>query len=98
MKKTCKITGSLNGPQIEIDRLIASGNEDLIIDFGECNFISVPGLEWLRDMLAKAAVAEINVSFVSIPPTLYKVFKVARVESVLNACGSPTAHSSASSC
>jgi anti-anti-sigma regulatory factor len=93
-KKTCKISGSLVGPQAEIDRLVITGANDLVIDFTDCNFISVPGLEWLKDMLSKAGIAGINVSFVSIPPVLYKVFKVARIENILNACGSPAASSS----
>src|SRR5579872_4417613 len=87
--QTCKITGSLTGPQPNIDKLIASGKHDLIIDFSECVFISVPGLEWLTSMLSRAGVAVINVTYVAIPPILYKVFKVARLDSILNASGSP---------
>jgi len=88
-KKICKIIGSLTGPQPEIDRLIASGKQNLVIDFSECVFISVPGLEWLTDMLLKAGTKGIHVAYVAIPPTLYKVFKVARIESILDASGSP---------
>jgi anti-anti-sigma regulatory factor len=88
-KQICKITGSLTGPKPDIDRLIASGNHDLVIDFSECVFISVPGLEWLKDMLLKAGTAGINVTYIAIPPPLYKVFKVARIDSILNASGSP---------
>jgi anti-anti-sigma regulatory factor len=96
--KICKITGSLTGNQPNIDKLIAAGDYDLTIDFSECVFISVPGLEWLKDMLLKAGAAGINVSFVALPPVLYKVFKVARIDSILNACGSPSTPSSDSVC
>jgi len=96
--KTCKITGSLIGPQPEIDKLIASGKQDLVIDFSECVFISVPGLEWLTDMLSKAGAAGIKVNYVAIPPTLYKVFKVARISNILDACGSPIAPASGQVC
>ena len=92
-KQICKITGSLIGSQPEIDKLIASGKHDLVIDFSECVFISVPGLEWLKDMLLKAGAAGINITYIAIPPALYKVFKVARIDSILNACGSPSSGS-----
>lgn len=88
--KICKISGSLTGNQPHIDKLIAAANCDLTIDFSECVFISVPGLEWLKEMLLKAGTAGINVTYVAIPPVLYKVFKVARIDSILNACGSPS--------
>src|SRR5580658_2672770 len=96
--RTCKITGQLTGNQEAIDRLIAAGNIDLTIDFSECTFISVPGLEWLEEMLLKANSGAVNVSFVGMPPALYKVFKVARIESILNACGSPAGSSAGPKC
>ena len=94
--KTYKITGSLSGNQPEMDRLIASGKNDLIVDFSGCTFISVPGLEWLKDMLTKASTVGINVTYTAIPTPLYKVFKVARIDNILNACGSPIDISSGS--
>ncbi len=95
-KHSCKITGDLTGNQEAVDKLIATGNIDLIIDFSECTFVSVPGMEWLEEMLLKAQSSSVNVSFVGMSPALYKVFKVARIESILAACGSPSASSESS--
>lgn len=96
--RTCKITGQLTGNQEAVDKLIAAGNIDLTIDFNECTFISVPGLEWLEEMLLKASSGSVNVGFVGMPPSLYKVFKVARIDSILKACGSPSSSSHAANC
>ncbi len=96
--KTCKITGSLIGNQPDIDKLISAGNDNLTIDFSECTFISVPGLEWLKETLSRASANGVNISYTAIPPVLYKVFKVARIDSILNACGSPASPSSEQIC
>jgi len=87
--QTCKITGQLRSSVDEIDRLLASGTTALSIDFSACTFISVEGLEWLEEMLLRAASLQANVNFVNMPPPIYKVFKVAHIDSILKASGSP---------
>ncbi len=83
-----KIVGSLLRNDEALEKVIASG-KNVVVDFSQCNFISVAGLEWLESMLLKAGSGKAKVNFVDIPPTLYKVFKVARIPSILDACGSP---------
>jgi anti-anti-sigma regulatory factor len=95
---THKIIGDLSKNDEIIEKFIAAGDKDLLIDFSACTFISVAGLEWLESMLLKAYSGKVNVTFVELPTTLYKVFKVARIESILSACGSPAASSNAPSC
>ena len=87
--QTCKITGQLRSSVDEIDKLLATGKVDLTIDFTACTFISVEGLEWLEEMLMRAASLQANVNFVNMPPPIYKVFKVAHIDSILQASGSP---------
>ena len=83
-----KIVGNLVRDDEAVEKFIAAG-KDLTIDFSECSFLSVAGLEWLESMLLKASSSKTSINFVGMSPTLYKVFKVARIESILNACGSP---------
>jgi anti-anti-sigma regulatory factor len=87
--QTRRITGQLRGSVDEIDKLLASGAGDLTLDFSACAFISVEGLEWLEEMLMRATSLQANVSFVNMPPPLYKVLKVAHIDSLLQASGSP---------
>jgi anti-anti-sigma regulatory factor len=87
-KASYKIVGNLVRDDEAVEKFIASG-KNLSIDFSECTFISVAGLEWLESMLLKAGSGKTSATFVGMSPTLYKVFKVARIESILNACGSP---------
>lgn len=95
---THKIKGDLNKNEEVIEKYIAAGDKDVVIDFSQCSFISVPGLEWLESMLLKANSGQVKVTFVELPPTLYKVFKVARIESILSACGSLSASSNTPAC
>lgn len=89
------VTGHLNRCVDEIDKLLASG-ADVTIDFSSCTFISVEGLEWLEEMLMRANSLQAKVNFINIPPSLYKVFKVAHIDSILEASGSPRPASSGS--
>jgi len=83
-----KIIGKLTQSVNEVDALIASGKTDLTIDLSACTFISVEGLEWLEEMLMRANSHQAKVKFVNIPTTIYKVFKVAHIDNILEACGS----------
>ena len=95
---TCKIVGDLSKNDETVEKHIAAGHKELLVDFSGCTFISVAGLEWLESMLLKAASGQVKVTFIELPPTLYKIFKVARIESILSACGSPAASRNAPAC
>ena len=88
-QKEHKLSGSLHRAVDEVDRHLALGNSDMVIDFSQCTFISVEGLEWLEEMLMRASSHGAHVRFVHLPPKIYKVFKVAHIDSILAACGSP---------
>lgn len=83
------LSGPLNRAVDEVDRLLASGNTDITLDFSNCHFVSVEGLEWLEEMLLRAESSKANVNFANVSPTVYKVFKVAHIDSVTKACGAP---------
>ncbi|MFN8655422.1 MAG: STAS domain-containing protein [Candidatus Obscuribacterales bacterium] len=71
----------------EVDRALAADNNGVVLDFSACEFISVDGLEWLEELLLRSESYNAPVNFVNVPPKLYKVFKVAKIDSVLKACG-----------
>ncbi|MBA3994294.1 MAG: hypothetical protein C0469_12270 [Cyanobacteria bacterium DS2.3.42] len=83
----------LPGPLIkgldDVDKLMASNSGDLALDFSDCTFISVEGLEWLEEMLLRAQSKGVSVNFTNVTPSVYKVFKVAHIDSVMGACGLP---------
>lgn len=72
------------------DRALAQGN-NVILDFASCQFITVDGLEWLEEILLRSESLSSKVTFVNLPPPLYKVFKVAHIDSLQKACGAPSA-------
>ena len=78
----------LNRQIDEVDLTLANGNIDLLLEFSECNFITVDGLEWLEELLLRADSLNARVNLSNIKPSVYKVFKVARIDSILKACGS----------
>ena len=84
---TFKISEKLTRSLDEVDRTLASGNLDLQLDFSACTFISVEGLEWLEELLLRAGSLSSQVTFVNASPSIYKVFKVARIDNILKACG-----------
>ena len=92
------IAGQLQRAQDNVDQLIASGVQSVVLDFSACTFISVDGLEWLEEMLLRADSSKAQVRFVSIPPSIYKVFKVARIDSIMRACGAPNTDKHSQSC
>ena len=85
-----KLTGNIVREIEEANQVLARGESDLILDFAAATFISVEGLEWLEELLLRSKSSAAAVGFVNIPPTIYKVFKVAHVESLLEACGALT--------
>ncbi len=84
-----KIQGPLERGIDLADRILASGTHDLTLDFTDCTFISVDGLEWLEELLLRADSTKSRVRFTNVPPTIYKVFKVAHIDSLMRACGGP---------
>ena len=83
-----QIKGSLDRGLDHVDKLLASGS-NLLLDFSECPFVTVEGLEWLEELLLRAESLQLNVRMVKMHPTVYKVFKVAHIRSLLKACDSP---------
>jgi hypothetical protein len=74
----------------EVDRMLAGGKLDLSLDFSSCKFVSVEGLEWLEELLLRASSLSAEVRLSNVAPSIYKVFKVARIDNVLKACGALT--------
>jgi hypothetical protein len=81
------IPPTLNRRIDEVDLTLANGNVDLLLDFEQCTFITVDGLEWLEELLLRAQSLQSLVHLKDVKPTVYKVFKVARIDSILRACG-----------
>jgi hypothetical protein len=88
--QTIAIKGRLERSLDNVDKALAGGN-NLLLDFHECTFITVDGLEWLEELLLRAESLGAIVRLVRVPTTQYKVFKVAHIQSILKACGSPPA-------
>ena len=86
-KTVFRIPETLGKAIDEIDRTLAGGNLELVLDFVDTTFISVDGLEWLEELLMRAGSLNSEISLVNMNPSIYKVFKVARIDSVLRACG-----------
>lgn len=85
------IKGRLDRSLDNVDKALASG-VNLVLDMQECTFITVDGLEWLEELMLRAESLGSTVRLVQVPTTQYKVFKVAHIQSLLKAVGSPPAH------
>ncbi len=83
------ISGPLERGIDSIDRTLATG-VNLILDFTGCKFITVDGLEWLEELLLRSDSLGSTVEFTNLTPSVYKVFKVAHIDSLLRACGAPS--------
>ncbi|CAN5346166.1 hypothetical protein BH10CYA1_BH10CYA1_16760 [soil metagenome] len=86
------IGGPLERGIDHIDRKLATG-VNLTLDFTGCKFISVDGLEWLEELLLRSDSLGSKVVFTNLVPPVYKVFKVAHIDSLLRACGAPSQQS-----
>lgn len=86
-KAVFKMPEQLTRPIDEVDHMLAAGNLDLNLDFKECTFITVEGVEWLEEILLRSTSLSSEVELTNVVPSIYKVFKVARIDSVLRACG-----------
>jgi anti-anti-sigma regulatory factor len=88
--RTIALKGPLDKGLSEVEKALGKG-VNVVLDFSDCHFISVDGLEWLEELLLRADSVGSVVNFVKIHPVQYKVFKVAHIQSLLKACGSPAA-------
>lgn len=84
-----QIQGPLERGIDHIDRTLATG-VNLTLDFANCKFITVEGLEWLEELLLRSDSLGSKVVFTNLVPSVYKVFKVAHIDSLLRACGAPS--------
>jgi anti-anti-sigma regulatory factor len=84
---TISLAGTLDRAVEEVDRQVALGTGDVTLDFKPVTFVSVEALEWLEELLLRSRSLGVSVSFVDVPPEIYKVFKVAHIDSLLEACG-----------
>jgi anti-anti-sigma regulatory factor len=78
----------LERAQDAVDRHLAGGKH-VTLDFSGCDFVSVDGLEWLEEVLLRSESLAARVTFINLNPKLYKVFKVAHIDSLQKACGAP---------
>jgi anti-anti-sigma regulatory factor len=88
--KTIKLDATVDRAVEDVDQVIASGVA-VAVSFREVTFVSVAGLEWLEELLLRSQSQGVSVRFVDVPPTIYKVFKVAHIGSLLEACGAVAA-------
>lgn len=87
--ETIKLPARLEREVDPVDRHLAGG-KNVILDFVECDFVNVRGLEWLEEILLRSESQGTRVNFVNLNPKLYKVFKVAHIDSLQKACGAPS--------
>lgn len=95
--ETIILAGSLDRSVEQVDRILASDTAHIVLDFTNCTFITVEGLEWLEELLLRAESKKHDITIKNVPPKVYKVFKVSHTDSILRACGAP-ATSSGSEC
>ena len=85
------LNGEINSNQI-IDLIFDSleelllKREDVLLNFRNITFISVYFLERLEDFIERALDLSVKVNITNVQPSVYKVFQVARVESILGVC------------
>lgn len=84
------IVGALDKARDEVDRLIANADSEIVLDFSECTFVSVEGIEWLEELVIRLESKSVQIRFENMPPAIYKVFKVSHIDCILKACGAPS--------
>ena len=92
-QKNFNLSGNIERPVEEVEHALATADQDIVLDMRAATFISVEGLEWLEELLLRSVSRQSAVRFVNVPPSIYKVFKVAHIDSLLQACGAPAAAS-----
>lgn len=84
------ISGILDRSKDDVDMLVANAKSGIVLDFSKCTFISVEGIEWLEELVIRLESKGLEIRFENMPPTIYKVFKVSHMDSILKACGAPS--------
>lgn len=77
--------GEINGAKKFADE----SQSPVLINFAECTFITVDGLEWLEEFVSCVEASGKHCRFENMAPSIYKVFKVARIDCLLRSCGAP---------
>lgn len=87
--KTLKVPAYFDSEIQGAQKFMEESNSPLIINFAECTFITVDGLEWLENYVTQVEAQKKTCRFENMKPSIYKVFKVARIDCLLRSCGSP---------
>ena len=61
--------------------------KEISLGLGEVTFISVYFLERLEKVVTGAKELNVKIQITNVQPSVYKVFQVARVKSILEICG-----------
>ncbi|MBI3590261.1 MAG: hypothetical protein HY094_02645 [Candidatus Melainabacteria bacterium] len=64
----------------------ALDRNEILINFQNLVFVSVYFLEKLESFIEKAKKLNVKVQIKNVPPSIYKVFRVARVNEILKLC------------
>ncbi len=86
---TVKVPAIFNGEIQGAKKLAAETESPVLINFAECTFITVDGLEWLEEFVTSVEASGKHCRFQNMTPSIYKVFKVARIDCLLRSCGAP---------
>ncbi|QQR59853.1 MAG: hypothetical protein IPG59_10330 [Candidatus Melainabacteria bacterium] len=86
---TIKVPAIFNGEIPGAKKFAAESQSPIMINFAECTFITVDGLEWLEEFVISVEVTGKHCRFENMIPSIYKVFKVARIDCLLRSCGAP---------
>ncbi len=86
-EKVISLPSILDKPVNDIEKYLVNNDCNLLLDFINCNFITVDGIEWLEEILVRANSKSIKIMFANIQPDIYKVFKISRIEVILKVCG-----------
>lgn len=86
---TVKVPAIFNGEIQGAKKFAAETESPILINFAECTFITVDGLEWLEEFVISVEASGKHCRFENMIPSIYKVFKVARIDCLLRSCGAP---------
>lgn len=87
--KTLKVPAYFDGEIQGAQKFLDENESPLVINFTQCTFITVDGLEWLEEYVTSVEAKNKSCRFENLKPSIYKVFKVARIDCLLRSCGSP---------
>ena len=60
--------------------------KEFAIDFNGVNFVSVYFLERITQFVTRAKDLNVNIKIINLSPSIYKVFQVAKVQSLIDVC------------